>query len=665
MPSKKSKTSSKNKRPAPVATSTLGLATQFYRGKSEKLVISIDIGTTCSAASLCYLKPQRPINLEIVSGWPGQTSEQEHKVPSVIYYDQTGKVVGWGAETTNPVFRDRALKEDWVRVEWLALHWYHDSILMNGRFAFRFKLSLKPPHTSTDMEDHNIPKLPSFLKGQKIYSDFLAHMFRHIKEYFSKHHAGGNALWEKLLPTADMVFTVPSGWELKQQYEIRRAAVHAGFMGNMTTREADPERERLQRKKEKGTQAAMVYAADSERVDAWLQTGKSVIVCDAGGGTIDISAYEIKEEYPLKLEERLAPKYKTRKTPWNTEQKIDQLVDFFERETKKRLTYPTDKEYIVGPGGSNETFHPSSGVRNGFLYLPAYEFERFFEPTMMAIKDGIQDMWEKSRRTLIVSPSTHDTPTYLALTLAHLCCLAASQNVIMVGGLMNSSYAFKQLELWGAEIGINFAKPDGTMAKAVSHGALLWYLAKPVTGYIMKYHYGSDVCLRARELSDELLRGRETHLEGEILDPNVELCVDFEKYLDEDEPVDASRFEDKIYICRNEEEPVFLTNVHGQLNPGIEHICTIVIDLTRLFNHVPWSNNVHTRKRYKCLKVLPSFFSTVLALICGLNQYSIAIMNDGYDIDAYSYWTFQGKPHVGDAKVLVPAIAESRSPSPS
>ncbi|KAF5350131.1 hypothetical protein D9756_009098 [Leucocoprinus leucothites] len=612
MPSKKSRASSGQKRSASATTSMLGPATQLYRGKKDKLVISIDIGTTCSAVSLCFLRPQRPINLQVVSGWPGQISEQEHKVPSVIYYDQIGRAVGWGAETTNPVFRDRATKENWVRVEW-------------------FKLSLKPPRCSTDMDDHAIPKLPAFLNGQQIYSDFLTRLFNHIKTFFSKHHAGGEELWERLLPTTDMVFTVPNGWELKQQYEIRRAAVSAGFLGFS---EVEGGREGRRRRRGNGpvrhntyeklmvealsrirfvseSEAAMIYAADSERVDAWLQEGNSVIVCDAGGGTIDIAAYKIKEEYPLKLEERFSSTSKVRTTPWDTDRRIEQLMDYFERETKKRFSYPMDYEYSVGAGGSTETFCRFSGIRDGMLFIPSYDFETFFEPTMTAIKQGIQDMWEKSKRKMT--------------------------NVIMVGGLMNSSYAFKQLELWGAELGIKLAKPDGTMAKAVSHGALLWYLAKPVTGYIVKFHYGSDVCLKARELSNEMISGRETHME----------VNDFEKYFDQDEPIDASRFEDKIYICRNEEVPIFIADAQGQLNPGIEHVCSIIVDLKRLFNLTPWLTNKLTGKHYKCLK------------------YSIAIMNDGYDLDAYSYWRFGGKTHVGDAKVVVPAISESRSPSPS
>lgn len=87
---------------------------------------------------------------------------------------------------------------------------------------------------------------------------------------------------------------------------------------------------------------------------------------------------------------------------------------------------------------------------------------------------------------------------------------------------MNSSYAYENLEAWGREKGLKFTKPDGVMAKAVSHGALLWYLAKPVKGYITKVHYGSDVSIPIDELQEDI-RGKKVvaRPDGEYIIENV------------------------------------------------------------------------------------------------------------------------------------------------
>jgi hypothetical protein len=53
-------------------------------------------------------------------------------------------------------------------------------------------------------------------------------------------------------------------------------------------------------------------------------------------------------------------------------------------------------------------------------------------------------------------------------------------------------------------------------------------------------------------------------IQGEMLEPNVENRAAFEKYFDEDEPMDAFKFKDKIYVCRDEEEPIFITDCRGK-----------------------------------------------------------------------------------------------------
>jgi hypothetical protein len=191
-----------------------------------------------------------------------------------------------------------------------------------------------------------VPPLPAFLNIQQVYSDFLGFMFKHIESYFTKRNAGGTALWDSLKPSAVLIFTIPNGWELAQQHTIRRAAIRAGFFGSGEHNALMTDTlERIWFVCE--SEAAMVYAADSGYVDSWLevstyiamiisvrmhtliclQAGNGVIVCNAGGGTIDIAsvvsnpffrrtvtadafyrAYHIVQEHPLELMEKFASK---------------------------------------------------------------------------------------------------------------------------------------------------------------------------------------------------------------------------------------------------------------------------------------------------------------------------------------------------------------------
>lgn len=75
--------------PIPVVGASDG---QVYRGP-EKLIISIDVGATCSAVAYQHLIPgktiHRPKNVET---WPGAPVDYAVKTPSVIVYEGTRAV---------------------------------------------------------------------------------------------------------------------------------------------------------------------------------------------------------------------------------------------------------------------------------------------------------------------------------------------------------------------------------------------------------------------------------------------------------------------------------------------------------------------------------------------------------------------------------------------
>ncbi|KAF9442465.1 hypothetical protein P691DRAFT_681457, partial [Macrolepiota fuliginosa MF-IS2] len=441
-----------------------------YQGKDSKLLLSIDLGTTFSAASFCILAPRSLPTLEAVRCFR-ISAESDFKVPTVLYYDYAGKAHIWGAQTTDEDYIAEAQRKGLIKVEW-------------------FKLALRPPYLSSsdvspsvaDITHTNLPTLPIFIPIEKAYTDFLRFILEHIEEFFCKHHASGKDIWDQLFPTAEVILTIPNGWEIKQQSQVREAAVAAGFVGKIgDARNLEEGMQRIHFLSE--AEAAMIYAMDSGYINSWIQPGKDILLCDAGGGTIDLTAYTITRKQPLQVKERLASQCivagavfinqqarrhlseRLQGTFWDIPWKIDDLVMFFERTTKKTFSH-LNKYYGLGRAGSENI--PEAGVSNGRFYIRGTQVARFFEPTLNAIKAGIEHAYNQSGGTI--------------------------KNVVMVGGLMNSSHAFSQLRAWGHDKGIQFSKPDGTMAKSVSHGALLWYLTKPVKSHIAKFHYGTDIC---------------------------------------------------------------------------------------------------------------------------------------------------------------------------
>ncbi len=106
-------------------------------------------------------------------------------------------------------------------------------------------------------------------------------MFGHIKSYISKNYGSGPEIWKDLFPNMEVVFTIPNGWELKQQSDMRIAAIQAGLMGFASERapgdEAEEELLKLTVEASKRirfvseAEAAMVYAVDCGHVDSWLK----------------------------------------------------------------------------------------------------------------------------------------------------------------------------------------------------------------------------------------------------------------------------------------------------------------------------------------------------------------------------------------------------------
>lgn len=132
-----------------------------YRG-SAGLVVAIDLGTTFSGASYCFLTPGKKPEINDVKRFPGQTTSSS-KVPSVILYTNKGEAALFGAEATDGA----------------AAH----KILLEGGFAVRYwKLYLKPAHLDLIVEDLEaaqilkLEPLPLGIKAEDVAAKFLAYM---------------------------------------------------------------------------------------------------------------------------------------------------------------------------------------------------------------------------------------------------------------------------------------------------------------------------------------------------------------------------------------------------------------------------------------------------------------------------------------------------------
>lgn len=115
-------------------------------------------------------------------------------------------------------------------------------------------------------------------------SDYLTELFKHARKTLAERYG------EFFINTTrlEFVLTVPAIWSDAAKEATKAAAKRAGI------------REEIRMISE--PEAAAVYTLQAIQPNH-LKEGDNFIVCDAGGGTVDLISYEIKQISPLRVEE--------------------------------------------------------------------------------------------------------------------------------------------------------------------------------------------------------------------------------------------------------------------------------------------------------------------------------------------------------------------------
>ncbi|KAL9566383.1 hypothetical protein ACKAV7_009298 [Fusarium commune] len=201
---------------------------------NRRIVVSIDFGTTYSGVA--WADTTRPDVQHVLTEWPSAgSSKSSPKVPTELRRVATGWQ--WGFQ----------IPESAKRIKY-------------------FKLKLDDPAQIT--------------KDGESAKDLT-------KVYLSCLHEHFVSLLEKRLSSSvvkstpmDFVVTVPAIWSPKAKQSTEQAAAMAGFCGN----------QRIQLISE--PEAAALYTLKTLSPST-LQVGRKFVVCDAGGGTVDLISYQV------------------------------------------------------------------------------------------------------------------------------------------------------------------------------------------------------------------------------------------------------------------------------------------------------------------------------------------------------------------------------------
>ncbi|PBK82156.1 hypothetical protein ARMGADRAFT_1171030 [Armillaria gallica] len=429
-----------------------------YGGRHQKLVIALDLGTTFSGVSYSILDPGIVPNIKGITRFPAQeTAGGDAKIPTIMYYDKSGKVRAAGAEALDESLVTTAEDEGWIKCS-------------------RFKLHMLPKWADTKEINEAIAPLPPGKDVVEVFGDFYAYLLKCTMTFIQESHQNGTDLLLSVKGDIEFILSHPNGWEGAQQQQLRRAAIHAGLISD-----DDKGHERIHFVTEG---EASLHFCIEHGLFPYIKDGEGVMIVDAGGGTIDISTYSVipsstTDHHPF--EEIAAPtctfsgsifvtrhaqsflKNKLEGSPYA--QEVDLIAECFDKTTKHRFRNANEPAYIKF--GMMKDTDIKLDIRSGQLRLSGSDVASFFEPSVSSIITEINDQRSKAKKLV--------------------------SSVFLVGGFAANNYLFSKMRRHIEPAGLSFSRPDSHVNKAVADGSISFYLDHFVTSRVAKYGYGLAV----------------------------------------------------------------------------------------------------------------------------------------------------------------------------
>ncbi|KAK8190997.1 uncharacterized protein BKA78DRAFT_331288 [Phyllosticta capitalensis] len=232
---------------------------------TPKIIVGIDYGTTYSGISYVTSNAKSTDQIEIINSWPGSD-----EVPTRISYSAENpghKSDKWGFTVSSS-----SISYSWTK------------LLLDGNTT----LTEFDDPSLRDLFGQGMMRLPHHKTASQVCSDYMKALQEHMVQTLCKKF--GNRLYDTT--PIDLFLTVPAIWSDAAKNATREAARLAGFANrsfDTVTIISEPEAAAL---------AALKPHLEINSLDP-LQTGELVLICDCGGGTVDITTYRILSTAPV------------------------------------------------------------------------------------------------------------------------------------------------------------------------------------------------------------------------------------------------------------------------------------------------------------------------------------------------------------------------------
>ncbi|KAI9810077.1 MAG: hypothetical protein M1827_006688 [Pycnora praestabilis] len=519
-------------------------------GRSKaQLIVGIDFGTTFSGVAFAFAT-NTEAREDIITEWPGAGNQTKQKIPTVLYYDQYQKVVGWGPDIADALAPTGYPKPGVQKVEWFKLQ-----LMLSG---------------NTYIDPINLPPLPPGKSEIDVAADYLFKLRQAMRNQLQKTLG---EVFNREERNIRYFLTVPAIWNDAGKAATRAAAIQAGFLrdenDNRLTLITEPE-------------AAAMFCSKTGLLN--LKIHDAVLIVDCGGGTVDLIAYEVEEEAPFTVAECTAgsgdscgstalnrnfsnilrAKIRKMKLPdgSKTAGKVyAKCIMDFENRIKADFRNNGSK-WAVDVGIEAE--FPEAGIEEGYMTFTNEEILQCFEPVVNRILELV-------RNQIIAIQAQNRT----------------LQNVLVVGGFGASEYLFQQIKLHvPPQFQAKVVRPMDSVAAIVKGAVTAGITERVITSRVARRHYlmatlqpfkeghhpeqyrvpsldGKDRCKYTRQIFVQ---------KGQRVKIGEPVKVSFFRQV---APGATLMYEDILYACDDDVCPEYTKD------PRIKEVVTLTSDLSR------------------------------------------------------------------------------------
>ena len=494
------------------------------------------------------------------------------QIPTVLYYDQYQKVVGWGPDIADALAPTGYPKPGVQKVEWFKLQ-----LMLSG---------------NTYIDPINLPPLPPGKSEIDVAADYLFHLRQAMRNQLQKTLG---EVFNREERNIRYYLTVPAIWNDAGKAATRAAAIQAGFLrdenDNRLTLITEPE-------------AAAMFCSKTGLLN--LKMHDAVLIVDCGGGTVDLIAYEVEEEQPFSVAECTAgsgdscgstalnrnfsnilrAKIRKMKLPdgSKTAGKVYAkcIMDF---ENRIKADFRNNGQKWAVDVGIEAEF-PEAGIEEGYMTFTNEEILQCFEPVVNRILELV--------RNQIIAIQAQNR---------------SLQNVLVVGGFGASEYLFQQIKLHvPPQFQSKVVRPMDSVAAIVKGAVTAGITERIVTHRVARRHYlmatlqpfkeghhpeqyrvpsldGKDRCKYTRQIFVQ---------KGQRVKIGEPVKVSFFRQV---APGATLMYEDILYACDDDVCPEYTKDPRKLIHSHCTRLSTDHYQASRKSSHLPLTSRGRTSKK--------------------------------------------------------------------